>query len=242
MFLFCRKKVWPACKIMTTIAVCLQAVHDRIARAAQAAGRRTEEITLLAVSKTVPAERIAEAHRCGQHAFGENYVQEALAKIDALRGLALAWHYIGPIQSNKTRAIAERFDWVHSIDRVKIAERLAAARPAHLPPLEVCIQLNVSGESTKGGVAPGGELELARAIAALPTLRLRGLMAIPEPTGDVALQRRRYAAVRAARDALVAAGYRLDTLSMGMSDDLESAIAEGATLVRIGTAIFGARP
>ena len=241
MFLFCRKKAWPACKIMTTIAVRLQAVHDRIARAAQAAGRRAEEITLIAVSKTVSAERIAEAHRCGQRAFGDNYVQEALAKIDALRGLPMAWHYIGPIQSNKTRAIAEHFDWVHSIDRVKIAERLASARPADLPPLEVCIQVNVSGETTKGGVAPGGELELARAIAVLPRLRLRGLMAIPEPTGDPALQRHRYAAVRAARDALVAAGYPLDTLSMGMSDDLESAIAEGATLVRVGTAIFGAR-
>lgn len=241
MFLFCRKKVWPACKIMTTIAVRLQAVHDRIARAAHAAGRSADEIALIAVSKTVPAERIAEAHRCGQRAFGENYVQEALAKIDALRALPIAWHYIGPIQSNKTRAIAEHFDWVHSIDRVKIAERLASARPAGQPPLEVCIQVNVSGETTKGGVAPGGELELARAIAALPALRLRGLMAIPEPTGDVALQRRRYAAVRAARDALVAAGFALDSLSMGMSDDLESAIAEGATLVRVGTAIFGAR-
>ncbi len=226
---------------MTTIAVSLQAVHDRIARAALAAGRRAEEVTLIAVSKTVPSERIAEARRCGQRAFGENYVQEALAKIAVLRDLALEWHYIGPIQSNKTRAIAEHFHWVHSIDRIKIAERLAAARPAGMPPLEVCIQLNVSGESTKGGVAPGEEIALARAIAALPQLRLRGLMAIPEPSDDVALQRRRYASVRAAREALIAAGYTLDTLSMGMSDDLEAAIAEGATMVRVGTAIFGAR-
>ncbi|HWI14006.1 MAG TPA: YggS family pyridoxal phosphate-dependent enzyme, partial [Burkholderiales bacterium] len=190
---------------------------------------------------TVPAGRIAEAYRCGQRAFGENYVQEALAKMDALRDLPLEWHYIGPIQSNKTRAIAERFHWVHSIDRVKIAQRLAAARPAGMPPLDVCIQLNVSGEASKGGVAPGEELELARAIALLPQLRLRGLMAIPEPTDDDRLQRERYASVRCARDALAAAGYALDTLSMGMSDDLEAAIAEGATMVRVGTAIFGAR-
>ena len=200
-----------------------------------------EDITLIAVSKTVPAERIAEAHRCGQVAFGENYVQEALAKIATLSALPLVWHYIGPIQSNKTRAIAEHFHWVHSIDRVKIAERLAAARPAGMAPLDVCIQINVSGESTKGGVTPGDELALARAIAALPQLRLRGLMAIPEPTDDTALQHRRYAGVRMARDALIAAGYPLDTLSMGMSDDLETAIAEGATAVRVGTAIFGAR-
>lgn len=226
---------------MTTIAATLQAVHDRIARASQAAGRRADEIQLIAVSKTVPADRIAEAYRCGQRAFGESYVQEALAKIATLRDLPLEWHYIGPIQSNKTRAIAEHFHWVHSIDRVKIAERLAAARPRDMPPLEVCIQLNVSGEATKGGVAPGGELALARAIAALPQLKLRGLMAIPEPTDDVSVQRERYAAVRQARDALVAAGFPLDTLSMGMSDDLEAAVAEGATFVRIGTAIFGAR-
>jgi pyridoxal phosphate enzyme (YggS family) len=219
----------------------LQAVHDRIARAAQAAGRLVDHIALIAVTKTVPVERIAEAYRCGQRAFGENYVQESLAKIAALRDLPLEWHYIGPIQSNKTRAIGDHFQWVHSIDRVKIAQRLAAARPAGMPPLNVCIQINVSGESTKGGVSPGEELTLARAIAALPQLRLRGLMAIPEPTDDVSLQRSRYAAVRHARDGLVAAGFPLDTLSMGMSDDLEAAIAEGATAVRVGTAIFGAR-
>lgn len=226
---------------MTTIAANLQAVHDRIERALRLAGRDATEVTLLAVSKTVSAARVLEAYRCGQRAYGENYVQEALAKMDALRDAPLEWHYIGPIQSNKTRAIAERFHWVHGIDRAKIAARLSAARPAGMPPLEVCIQLNVSGEATKGGVAPGEELALAHAIAALPRLRLRGLMAIPEPTDDVALQRRRYAGVRAARDRLAAAGYALDTLSMGMSDDLEAAIAEGATLVRVGTAIFGAR-
>jgi len=226
---------------MTTIATNLQAVHDRIERALRLVGRDATEVTLLAVSKTVSAARVLEAFRCGQRAYGENYVQEALAKMDELRDVPLEWHYIGPIQSNKTRAIAERFDWVHSIDRAKIAERLAAARPADRPPLDVCIQVNVSGEATKGGVSPGEELPLAQAIAVLPQLRLRGLMAIPEPTDDIALQRRRYASVRAARDRLVAAGYALDTLSMGMSDDLEAAIAEGATIVRVGTAIFGAR-
>ena len=226
---------------MTTIAVRLQGVQDRIARAAQAAGRAVDEVALIAVTKTVAADRIAEAYRCGQRAFGENYVQESLAKIAALHDLPLEWHYIGPIQSNKTRAIAEHFQWVHSIDRVKIAERLAASRSADQPPLNVCIQINVSGESTKGGVPPGDELSIAQAIAALPRLRLRGLMTIPEPTDDVSLQRRRYAEVRKARDGLVAAGYAVDTLSMGMSDDLEAAIAEGATIVRVGTAIFGAR-
>ncbi|HEY9445481.1 MAG TPA: YggS family pyridoxal phosphate-dependent enzyme [Burkholderiales bacterium] len=227
---------------MTTIAANLQAVHDRIARALHAAGRNETKVTLLAVSKGVSAARVLEAFRCGQRAYGENYVQEALAKMDALRDTPLEWHYIGPIQSNKTRAIAERFHWVHSIDRVKVAQRLAAARPANMPPLNVCMQLNVSGETTKGGISPGEERALAQAIAALPQLRLRGLMAIPEPTSDIASQRRRYAAVRVARDRLVEAGYALDTLSMGMSNDLEAAIAEGATIVRIGTAIFGARP
>jgi pyridoxal phosphate enzyme (YggS family) len=226
---------------MTTIVASLQAVRDRIARAAQAAGRAPDSVILLAVSKSVGAARIAEAHECGQRAFGENYVQEALAKMEALAALPIEWHCIGPIQSNKTRAIAERFDWVHSIDREKIAQRLAAARPPQRGPLNVCIQVNVSGESSKGGVARDGALALARAIAALPALKLRGLMAIPEPTADIALQRRRYASVREASACLVQAGYALDTLSMGMSDDLESAIAEGATLVRVGTAIFGVR-
>ena len=227
---------------MSAIADGLQAVKDRISRAILAAGRAPHEVTLLAVSKTVDVDRIREAQRCGQRAFGENYVQEALAKIDALRDLDLAWHFIGPLQSNKTRPIAEHFDWVHGVDRAKIAERLAAARPAGRPPLNVCIQLNVSGEASKSGVAPGEEAELARAIAGLPQLRLRGLMAIPEPSDDAALLRARYAQVRAAYDRLRAQGHALDTLSMGMSDDLDIAIAEGATMVRVGTAIFGARP
>ncbi len=226
---------------MTTIAAHLQAVHDRIARAAQAAGRPASDIALLAVSKTFAPDKIREAHDAGQRGFGESYVQEAVTKITQLAHLPLTWHFIGPIQSNKTRAIAAHFQWVHSVEREKIAVRLNEARPADLPPLNVCIQLNVSGEGSKSGIAPGEELALARAIAALPRLRLRGLMAIPEPTPDVSLQRRRFALLREIKDKLVAAGIALDTLSMGMSDDLEAAIAEGATLVRVGTAIFGRR-
>ncbi|MFN7087537.1 MAG: YggS family pyridoxal phosphate-dependent enzyme [Burkholderiales bacterium] len=226
---------------MTTIAANLQAVHERIARAAQAAGRPAAAITLVAVSKTFGVEEIREAHAAGQRDFGENYVQEAVTKITQLAHLPLVWHFIGPIQSNKTRAIAQHFQWVHSVEREKIAARLNAARPPGLPPLNVCIQINVSGEASKSGVAPGAELALARAIAALPRLRLRGLMAIPEPTPDSGLQRRRYALLREIRDGLAAAGFALDTLSMGMSDDLEAAIAEGATMVRVGTAIFGRR-
>jgi pyridoxal phosphate enzyme (YggS family) len=226
---------------MTSIAANLQAVMRRIERAARDASRAPESVRLIAVSKTWPAERVAEACACGQRAFGENYVQEAVEKIRNLSHLALEWHFIGPIQSNKTRAIAEHFQWVHSIERENIAVRLNDARPAPLPPLEVCIQVNVSGEASKSGVAPGQERELARVIAGLPRLRLRGLMAVPEPTVDVALQRRRFALLREAKERLVAAGYALDTLSMGMSDDLEAAILEGATMVRIGTAIFGPR-
>jgi pyridoxal phosphate enzyme (YggS family) len=226
---------------MTSIAANLQAVMRRIERAARDAGRTPQSVRLIAVSKTWPAERVAEAYACGQRAFGENYVQEAVEKIHNLSHLPLEWHLIGPIQSNKTRAIAEHFQWVHSIEREKIAVRLNEARPAPLPPLEVCIQVNVSGEASKSGVAPGQERELARVIAGLPRLRLRGLMAVPEPTVDVALQRRRFALLREAKERLVAAGYALDTLSMGMSDDLEAAILEGATMVRIGTAIFGQR-
>lgn len=182
-----------------------------------------------------------EAAAAGQCAFGENYVQEGAEKVDALAGLGLEWHFIGPLQSNKTRLVANRFAWVHSIDRLKIAERLSAQRDAHLPPLEVCIQVNVSGEASKSGVAPGELPELAHAVAGLPRLRLRGLMAIPEPTSDVALQRARFATLRQLRDQLNADGLALDTLSMGMSDDLEAAIAEGSTMVRVGTAIFGSR-
>jgi len=226
---------------MTAIAANLQAVRERIARAAQAAGRPASAITLVAVSKTFGADRIEEAHAAGQRDFGESYAQEAVTKITRLAHLPLVWHFIGPIQSNKTRAIARHFQWVHSVDREKIAVRLNEARPPGLPPLDVCIQINVSGEGSKGGVAPGAELALARAIAALPRLRLRGLMAIPEPTPDVALQRRRFALLREIRDRLAACGIALDTLSMGMSDDLEAAIAEGATMVRVGTAIFGRR-
>lgn len=226
---------------MTTIAFNLQAVRSRIERAAAACARRAADVSLLAVSKTCPASYIEDAFGAGQKAFGESYAQEAVKKITQLSHLGAEWHFIGPVQSNKTALIAEHFQWVHSIEREKIAVRLNAGRPQHLPPLQVCIQVNVSGEHSKSGVVPGEELALARCIAGLPRLRLRGLMAIPEPTPDEALQRRRYARVRELGDALIAAGYPLGTLSMGMSDDLESAIAEGATLVRVGTAIFGRR-
>src|SRR5262245_36365143 len=226
---------------MTAIAANLQAVRDRIARAARAAQRPADGILLLAVSKTIPAERIEEAHAAGQRAFGENTVQEAVQKITELAALDLEWHFIGPIQSNKTAPIAAHFHWVHSVERARIAERLSAARPAELPPLNVCIQVNMSGEATKSGVAPGGEIELARAISRLPRLRLRGLMAIPEPTPDVARQRQHFVRLRELKDGLIARGHALDTLSMGMSDDFEAAIAEGATIVRVGTAIFGRR-
>lgn len=226
---------------MVTIAANLQAVRGRIERAARLAGRQSRDIALLAVSKTFPAEYIAQACAAGQREFGENYVQEAVEKITLLAGLPLEWHFIGPIQSNKTGLIAQHFQWVHSVERERIAQRLNAARPPGLPPLNVCIQINVSGEAGKSGVAPGEEAALADAIARLPRLRLRGLMTIPEPSPDAALRRRRFARLRELKDALAARGYPLDTLSMGMSDDLEAAIAEGATLVRVGTAIFGKR-
>ncbi|MBI1965713.1 MAG: YggS family pyridoxal phosphate-dependent enzyme [Betaproteobacteria bacterium] len=226
---------------MATIAANLQAVQERIARAAAAAGRRADEIALVAVSKTFPAARIAEAHAAGQRVFGENHLQEAVEKITLLAHLPLEWHFIGPIQSNKTHPLARQFQWVHSVERGKIAQRLSDARPEGLPPLDVCIQVNVSGEASKSGVAPGEEARLAEAIARLPRLRLRGLMAIPEPTPDAALQRRRFALLRELKEKLAARGHPLDTLSMGMSDDLEAAILEGATLVRVGTAIFGQR-
>lgn len=226
---------------MTTISANLQAVRTRIARAAQAAGRAPESVALLAVSKTFPPAAVRQAADAGQCAFGENYVQEGLAKIAALDDPGLEWHFIGPLQSNKTRMVAEHFDWVHGIDRLRIAERLSAARGAARAALQVCIQVNVSGEDSKAGVAPAQLPALAQAVAALPNLRLRGLMAIPEPTDDMALARRRFATLRALRDALAARGIGLDTLSMGMSHDLEAAIMEGATLVRVGTAIFGQR-
>lgn len=226
---------------MTTISTNLQAVRARIAAAAQLAGRAVEDIRLLAVSKTFPPERIREAAQAGQIAFGENYLQESLGKIAALADLGLEWHFIGPLQSNKTRPVAEYFSWVHGIERLKIAERLSAARGAARPPLQVCIQVNVSGEASKSGVSPGETAALAHAVAGLPNLRLRGLMAIPEPTDDMPLARQRFAMLRELLEALNKAGMALDTLSMGMSHDLEAAILEGATIVRVGTAIFGER-
>jgi uncharacterized pyridoxal phosphate-containing UPF0001 family protein len=303
------------CKgIMTTIATRLQAVRSRIEAAAATAGRSPADIRLIAVSKTFSPAAIAEAHAAGQLAFGENYVQEAVAKIAALSELGLdwhvahgqrdgeqrkgdlrpsagvaslqagpllrplewhvaapdeqsfepdgdlrpsagiaspqagpllrplEWHFIGPIQSNKTRQIAEQFHWVHTVDRLKIAERLSIARPAYLPPLEICLQVNVSGETSKSGVQADEVLALAQAASRLPGIRLRGLMAIPEPTPNTGLQRARFRQMRELKEELVSHGIALDTLSMGMSDDLETAIAEGATLVRVGRAIFGQRP
>jgi pyridoxal phosphate enzyme (YggS family) len=227
---------------MDTIENRLQAVKSRIADACRRAARDPRDIVLVAVSKSFPAAAIRAAHAAGQREFGENHAQEALAKLAALGDCDIVWHFIGPLQSNKTRPVAERFAWVHSVDRVKIAERLAAQRPERLPPLAVCVQVNVSGEASKSGVAPADAPALARAVAELPRLPLRGLMTIPEPTSDAARQRERFEALRALRDRLVRDGLALDTLSMGMSDDLEAAIAAGATMVRVGTAIFGPRP
>ncbi len=223
---------------MSTIADNIASVAARIAAAANAAGRDESSIHLLAVSKTKPAAALREAHAAGIRDFGENYLQEALGKQLELVDLPLTWHFIGPIQSNKTRAIAEHFDWVHSVDRLKIAQRLSEQRPDELPPLNICIQVNVSGEASKSGCAPADLPALAAAIAQLPRLRLRGLMAIPEPTDERAAQDAAFAAVRQLQEQL---NLDLDTLSMGMSHDLESAIAQGATWVRIGTALFGAR-
>ena len=224
---------------MATIADNLQAVKTRIGRAAGAARRDPATVTLLAVSKTHPLALIREALAAGQKAFGENYVQEAIEKMKGLAGVE--WHLIGPLQSNKTRLAAERFDWVHTITSEKIARRLSEQRPAGLPPLNVLIQVNVSGEATKTGASPGEVFALSEKTSSLKGLRLRGLMAIPEPTGDVGLQRKRFREVREIFEKLKSRGFAFDTLSMGMSDDMESAIAEGATLVRIGTAIFGQR-
>lgn len=231
---------------MSTIAAHLDDVLSRISRATADAGRPADSVRLLAVSKTFGADAVREAVAAGQRAFGENYVQEALDKIAAtadarVDGEPLEWHFIGPLQSNKTRPVAEHFDWVHSVDRLKIAERLSAQRPADLPPLQICLQVNISGEASKSGVTPDEVPAVARAIAALPNLTLRGLMAIPEPEVDPSRQREPFKAVRELFDTLRADGLALDTLSMGMSGDLEAAVAEGATMVRIGTAIFGAR-
>ncbi|MGA7596034.1 MAG: YggS family pyridoxal phosphate-dependent enzyme [Gallionella sp.] len=226
---------------MTTIASNLQAVRNAIAEAAIETGRDPGKVMLLAVSKTFPAEMIREAYNAGQASFAESYVQEALGKIAALQDLDIEWHYIGPVQSNKTRAIAENFAWAHSVDRLKIAERLSEQRPAHLPPLQVCLQVNISHEKTKSGVPPNEASGLAHAIAKLPGLKLRGLMAVPAPSDEPASQRRNFSRLRKLRDDLNRQGLDLDTLSMGMSHDFPAAIAESATIVRIGTAIFGAR-
>ncbi|OBZ24745.1 YggS family pyridoxal phosphate enzyme [Pseudomonas protegens] len=227
---------------MSTIADNIAQVAERIRNACQAVQRDPHSVQLLAVSKTKPAAALREAHAAGLRDFGENYLQEALGKQQELADLPLSWHFIGPIQSNKTRAIAEHFDWVHSVDRLKIAQRLSEQRPAELPPLNICIQVNVSGEASKSGCAPADLPALACAIGALPRLQLRGLMAIPEPTEDRAAQDAAFAAVqRLNNDLRDSLKLPLDTLSMGMSHDLEAAIAQGATWVRIGTALFGAR-
>ncbi|HAO00847.1 MAG TPA: YggS family pyridoxal phosphate-dependent enzyme [Halomonas sp.] len=222
----------------------LASARERLRRALEDAGRSPTSATLLAVSKTKPAEMLREAWQHGQREFGENYLQEALDKQAALEDLdGIVWHFIGPLQSNKTRAVAEQFAWVHSVDRLKIAKRLSEQRPVALPPLNVCLQVNISREATKSGVLPEGTLALAQEIAALPGLALRGLMAIPAPTETLEAQRQPLAALRQLLEELQAAlpEAPLDTLSMGMSDDLEAAVLEGATLVRLGTAIFGAR-
>ncbi|EPL11507.1 YggS family pyridoxal phosphate-dependent enzyme [Pseudomonas carnis] len=223
---------------MSTIADNIGLVSQRIRAAADAVQRDASSVHLLAVSKTKPAQAVRDAYAAGLHDFGENYLQEALGKQAQLTDLPLSWHFIGPIQSNKTRAIAEHFAWVHSVDRLKIAQRLSEQRPADLPPLNICIQVNVSGEASKSGCTPADLPALATAISALPRLKLRGLMAIPEPTEDRAEQDAAFATVR---DLQASLNLALDTLSMGMSHDLESAIAQGATWVRIGTALFGAR-
>jgi len=215
----------------------LQAVKARIAEAARAAGRAPGAVALLAVSKTHPAALVEEACRAGQRAFGENYVQEAVEKMEALAALPLEWHLVGPLQSNKTRLVAERFHWVHTVERGKIARRLSEQRPAGLAPLNVLLQVNASGEASKSGIAPAAAAALAAAVAALPNLRLRGLMAIPEPGAP----RARFQEIGALFGRL-RGEFGLDTLSLGMSDDMEAAIAAGSTMVRVGTAIFGARP
>ncbi|MDO8074968.1 YggS family pyridoxal phosphate-dependent enzyme [Janthinobacterium sp. SUN176] len=230
---------------MSTIEQNLQAVRDSIAQAAADARRAPGDVTLLAVSKTFGADAVLAAMRAGQTAFGENYLQEALDKINAIK-LALpqgapVWHFIGPIQSNKTRPIAEHFDWVHTVEREKIAARLSEQRPAGLLDLNICLQVNISGEASKSGVTPADLPALAHAVAQLPRLRLRGLMAIPEPETEINLQRAAFAQLRALCDQLKADGLALDTLSMGMSADLRAAVLEGATIVRVGSAIFGSR-
>ena len=226
---------------MTMIESNLQAVRARMSAACIAAGRDVQSVTLLAVSKTVDADAVRRALAAGQRVFAENYVQEAVDKIQALRQLHLQWHCIGPVQSNKTRLVAEHFDWLQSLDRLKIAQRLDAQRPPHMPPLQVCIQVNTDGGPTKAGVAPEALLALAQAITALPRLKLRGIMTIPEPAADFAAACALHARAKQLFDLLNAQGLGLDTLSMGMSADLEAAIHAGSTMVRIGSAIFGER-
>jgi pyridoxal phosphate enzyme (YggS family) len=228
---------------MASIEATLQQVRTRIASACISAGRPVQSVTLLAVSKTFDATVVRAAHAAGQRAFGENYVQEALQKMQALADLRsdMEWHLVGPLQANKTAAVAGAFDWVHTVDRLKIAERLSAQRPAGAPPLNVCVQVNVSGEASKAGVEPSELPALARAVAALPNLALRGLMAIPEPAPAFEAQRAPHRRLRVLLQDLQRDGLALDTLSMGMSGDLEAAVAEGATIVRVGSAIFGAR-
>jgi pyridoxal phosphate enzyme (YggS family) len=231
--------------IMTTIADKLQQVRTRIDAACKACGRDPTNVRLLAVSKTFPEAALRAAHAAGQTAFGENYVQEGVAKIEALADLrergGIEWHCIGPLQSNKTRVVAEHFDWVHSVDRLKIAQRLSEQRPAHLPPLQLCLQVNVDGGANKSGVPPQEALALARQVVELPNVRLRGLMAIPEPAEGFEEQRALFLRATALHEELRAAGIALDVLSLGMSADLEAAVAAGSTMVRVGTAIFGGR-
>lgn len=226
---------------MNSIHRNLLTVHDRIAAACRAAGRDPREVRLLAVSKTFGPDAVAQAHAAGQDAFGENYIQEAVEKIAALAHLPLVWHCIGPIQSNKTRLVAQHFSWVHTIDRLKIAERLSEQRPEDLPPLQVCVQVNVDGGPSKSGVPPEQAAELAHRVAALPRLQLRGLMSIPEPAPDFASACAVFTRVRRLAEQLRSEGLPMDTLSMGMTNDLEAAIHAGSTLVRVGTAIFGGR-
>ena len=230
---------------MSAISRNLQAVHGYIATAAQSVSRNPDAVSLLAVSKACSSDAIIEAASAGQRAFGENYEQEALLKMAAVRAaqpeLALEWHFIGPIQGNKTRGIAENFNWVHSVDREKIARRLSDQRPSNLPPLNVCLQVNISGEDSKSGVSPDKVAELAHLVAAMPRLRLRGLMAIPDPAVEPDKQRAPFKKMKQLFDELRAQGFEMDTLSMGMTDDMNAAIAEGATIVRVGTAIFGQR-
>ena len=226
---------------MTAIVSNLQAVQQSITRAAFTSKRALSEINLLAVSKTFPSSAVREAYLAGQREFGENYVQEALAKINELRDLQIVWHFIGPIQGNKTRAIAENFAWVHGVDRLKIAQRLSEQRPLRLTPLNICLQVNVSGEDSKSGVSPLEIGKLAVEVSELPHLRLRGLMAIPAPAASPDVQRKPFAQLRELMLEIRAKGIEMDTLSMGMSHDFEAAIQEGATIIRIGTAIFGHR-